>query len=481
MPKETNIIHGEDGSAIIEYADGSVEYSNADGSGKWIGPDKSVSKWDKNGKNLSWDKNTGIDSDTVLAFPIKTDTACQLKWSHSTVYLTNNTTASCHRVDHDTIPNDFDFHNTPEKLKARKLMLEGKWPGKGCEYCSTVEDAGGFSDRLQHLTYPNLAAPHELDTDPNAIQVTPRWLEIYFSNLCNLACLYCNSSFSSVWENEQLKFEPNFKRNPMTKELQYTEEMFLWLDKNVHYLYNLMVLGGEPFTQPQSDRLLEFLKGHKCPNLTLTFFSNLSVDAGKLKKRFQKMQALKDNGNIKEVHVVASIDCWGAQAEYIRSGLKLDLFEKNFLFLLTNTTCRLNINMTGSSLSVASMPDLIKKVNQWNQVRRVYLSMMLVSGSGSFAEDNSNDKALSMVIFGRDIVNKGFKQSIDMLETHNDVELINFKKHMNGLMDTIATFDENIKEQQKLHKFLTKMDKRRNTSYKTLFPDIYNKISKILP
>ena len=50
-------------------------------------------------------------------FPIKTDTACQSKWSWSTVWLNRGTSSSCHRVDDFPIPvDDFgSFHNLPEK------------------------------------------------------------------------------------------------------------------------------------------------------------------------------------------------------------------------------------------------------------------------------------------------------------------------------------------------------------------------------
>ena len=38
-------------------------------------------------------------------FPIKTSTACQLKWAWSTVILQTAVTQSCHRVD----PHKFDI------------------------------------------------------------------------------------------------------------------------------------------------------------------------------------------------------------------------------------------------------------------------------------------------------------------------------------------------------------------------------------
>ena len=75
-------------------------------------------------------------------FPIKTDTACQLKWNWSTIRLYTGETSSCHRVQSDNVSVDsFDqFHNTPKKLADRELMLHGKWPIGGCEHCKNIED-----------------------------------------------------------------------------------------------------------------------------------------------------------------------------------------------------------------------------------------------------------------------------------------------------------------------------------------------------
>ena len=43
-------------------------------------------------------------------FPIQTETACQRKWNWSTLWLTQGHTASCHRVNHVSLPLD-EFDN----------------------------------------------------------------------------------------------------------------------------------------------------------------------------------------------------------------------------------------------------------------------------------------------------------------------------------------------------------------------------------
>lgn len=413
-------------------------------------------------------------------FPIKTETACQLKWSHSTVFLTQNRSSSCHRVQGNQIDESFDFHNTPDKISDREKMLKGEWPGRGCEHCKDIEDAGGTSDRMLHLNFPGLGAPPEvLDGDLTATKVAPRWLEIYFSNLCNLSCLYCGEHFSSSWESENKKFghideamgreAPNTNYTQNYKDLN--SKMFDWLNENVHHLYNLMILGGEPFTQPQSDQLLDFLEARHNPNLTLTFFSNLSVDHERMKKRFNRMQKLKDNGHLAEIHIIGSIDCWGPEIEYIRSGLDLELFEKNFEYLVNETDVRLGVNAAWMSLSTFTMPDLIKKINKWSTHQRpVFFSLMQAAGQ----------RYVHPEIFGPKVLDWGYREAVELFKTQGNNVKEGYKTYLEGILKKIENSEPDLEAQRQLHKYLTVLDERRNTDYRTLFPTIYEEISKTL-
>ena len=122
----------------------------------------------------------GISKQPPKPFPITKGLPCQLKWTHSTVYLTDGESASCHRVMGDPLEvrnGELNFHNIPAKLEARRKMLRGEWPGRGCEHCKHIEEAGGKSDRQVHLNLEGTTAPPELDTDLTAVDVTPRQLK----------------------------------------------------------------------------------------------------------------------------------------------------------------------------------------------------------------------------------------------------------------------------------------------------------------
>ena len=405
-------------------------------------------------------------------FPIKNDPACLLKWNHSTVFLPKLTTASCHRVNHHSFDLEtFNFHNTPEKIKQREKMLAGQWPGEGCEHCKNIEDVGGTSDRMIHLDMPGFNPPKELESNPTATTVTPKVLEIYFSNTCNLKCIYCSPNLSSQIQQENNKFG-NFLQNDvrilkhhLPEEFSSaSDKMFEWLDAHVHELDKLMVLGGEPFIQKQTHRLLDFLSQRSLPNLDLVFFSNLTIEHEKFKNYMATLNQLVKSGNIGNINIVGSIDCWGDEAEYIRNGLNLELFEKNFTYVLDNTNFILNINSTLSPLSIKTLPELVEKINTWSQKRIVYWSMMKTGGV----------RFMHPSIFGNKILDHGFNQALDLYDDMGDPEKTSYKDYFVGIGKEIEQTPENKKFQSELKTYLEELDRRRGTDYKNVFSYIHD-------
>jgi organic radical activating enzyme len=404
-------------------------------------------------------------------FPIQTATACQLKWNHSTVFLTTLQTSSCHRVIHNRFDLDtFDFHNTPEKIAARELMLQGQWPGHGCEHCKHIEDAGGVSDRILHLDFPGIHPPPELEHNPIATQVTPRILEIYFSNTCNLKCIYCDQKFSSqIGQENRIHGEFNYKgvyiQDYATLPEEYPQvykKMFDWLDQHIETLDKLYILGGEPFIQKQTQELLDFILARKLPNLDLVIFSNLTIEHEKFKRQIDQLKEIEKTSNLNQINIVGSIDCWGPQAEYIRNGLDLELFEKNFNYLLKETDFILNINSVLTALTVPSLPALVEKINQWSESRIIYWSMMKAAGR-EFLHPN---------IFGKQISELGFTQALDKFKTFEDPEKLSYLEYFRGIAKELEQSSIDLVKQKELKIYLTELDRRRNTDYTKIFPEI---------
>ena len=425
----------------------------------------------------------GISQQPPRPFPIKKGLPCQLKWTHSTVYLTEGASASCHRVNFDPLEyranGELNFHNIPAKLEARQKMLRGEWPGRGCEHCQHIEEAGGTSDRMIHLNLEGTTAPPELDNDLSAVDVTPRQLEVYWGNTCNLKCQYCAAHFSSTIDAEEKKFGlfqkdgvkigDNFKLNTLIE--QHTEDLFGWFEGNIQNLHKLMILGGEPFLQKETFRMIEFLEQRTLPNLTLVFFSNLTVEHERFKTWMMRLQKLVDEKRLDKINVIGSLDCWGPQAEYIRNGLKLELFQKNFEWMVYNTGFTNNINSAFSLMSAQTMPDLVEHINKWSRTKPIYWSMMKCA-----QRDFGTRPYMYPGIFGNRVLGLGLQRAVDMFDPmasgYKDSVKEQYKEYMNGICGEMSAVEPNVVRQKQYKIYIEELDRRRGTDYKKLFPSI---------
>ena len=398
-------------------------------------------------------------------FPIKTATACQLKWNWSTIYLTTEKTASCHRTNHHKFDLDtFDFHNTSTKIDDRNRMLRGEWPAVGCDYCKNIEQSGGVSDRITNLDLNGMHSPMELDTDPTATHVTPRILEVYFDNVCNLKCLYCGPHFSSLWDAENIKYDNvRFSKSPNIE--QNKNKIFEWLKINGQHLAVFNVLGGEPLYQQEFIDCIELFEQYPAPNLKLQIFTNLNIKLPNLKKIIERIHNLVNTDKIREFEITASLDCWGPEQEYVRFPLNLASWEENFKYLLTQSWINLIIGSTITPLTVKTLPQLIEKINEWNKVRKVYHYQNSVNAPENQMID----------IFGG-IFNEDFDKAIN-LKPESTTEEKSSKEYLRGIAQQ-SKGTPNIEHITSLFNLLNKLDARRNTSWEKTFPWLKDEFSK---
>lgn len=406
-------------------------------------------------------------------FPIKTDTACQSKWTWSTIWLNKGQTSSCHRVD--GVPLDSsnfgNFHNLPKKINDRELMLKGEWPKGGCEYCQKIEEAGGWSDR-QHNNDIGGYTPKELIDNPLATRVSPRIVEIFARNTCNLSCIYCAEDLSSQIQAENKKYGyangvPRMHRIGIDQTNSYFSQFLDWLDNNIQDLSRLHLLGGETFIQHDlMESVLGIIERKPNPNLQLNMFSNFNAPE---KHWYNYTNRIKDyctSGNLGRFDLTCSIDCWGPQAEYVRSGLKLDVLENYLAWAAEQSEdwLYLNVNQTVSSMTIKTMPALIEKINQYSKHRHIGHYFMLVDGDRYHHPD----------IFDYSLWEEDFVSIIDVMkkDSTEDKETL---QRMIGLQKRLQnTCQKTPAIINKLHAYLDELDRRRGTNWRELFPYLIN-------
>ena len=329
------------------------------------------------------------DKDRIEKFiPIMEEispTFCMAKWHHTTIYLQTGETHSCYHPAPHKIPleglkeNPSQLHNTPQKKAERQKMLNGEKPS-GCQYCWNIECMGKdyISDRKERN------ASIYTEERFNAIKanplgdVNPQYVEISFGNECNFKCGYCHPKHSSTYHKEIRDHGPytmvKNHRNDIDwfkihkeEDNPYVTAFWEWWPELRKTLTILRITGGEPLLQQSTWRMFDELEKNPMPNLELNINSNFGVKSILIERFADKVNSLVAKGCIKDFKVFTSMDTWGKQAEYIRTGLDLDLWEKNFDTYMTKTNHPLTFMVTFNILTVTNFNKLLEKILEWRK------------------------------------------------------------------------------------------------------------------
>lgn len=313
-------------------------------------------------------------------------TFCLAKWHHVTIYMHTGETHSCYHPPPHAIPireledNPSALHNTLHKKKERALMLVGEKP-TGCQYCWNVENLSDthISDRL--IRNGALYTPERMEEIKNNLwshNINPEYIEISFSNECNFKCGYCHPKHSTSYYNEIKQYGPykdtSEHGNAIDKFIIHKEEdspyiqaWWKWWPEMSNSLTILRVTGGEPLLHRTTWKLFDKLIKDPKPHLELNFNSNMGVTPRIVEKFANNVKLLLDNDAVKDFKLYTSMDTWGKRAEYIRTGLKVDLWEKNIDTFINTTHKEVSIMCTFNILSVTSFIDFLEKVLYWRK------------------------------------------------------------------------------------------------------------------
>jgi len=317
----------------------------------------------------------------------KSKSFCGAKWFNATTWLGSGTTASCHHPPAHKIPvvevvEDYTaIHNTKHKKEMRRMMQAGERP-RECEYCWKMEDMGkdAVSDRtFKSIIYSDEELQRAYEMDHNE-SVNLKTFEIAFDRTCNLACSYCNASFSTTWAKDIKKHgeyknlvsdgagafrqdgswtQPykNDEDNP------YIQAFWKWWDNGLsESLEELRITGGEPLMSGNTWKLFDWFEAQDS-DMRFAINSNLIAKKDIVDKLITKAQ------NIKNFHIYTSCEAVGEQAEYIRDGLDYKLWLNNVKRIITETDAETNIMMTINSLCLFSITEFLDEVYNLKEIK----------------------------------------------------------------------------------------------------------------
>lgn len=406
-----------------------------------------------------------------IKFPIDTPTACRWKWAWSSIYLNNGETSSCHRASVSTIDvNNFDtFHNTPEKISARKTMLDGKWPAGGCEYCERIENAGGTSDRIYQSSKPGI--PPELAEDPTETSVTPVELEVFINNICNLKCIYCKGSLSSSIAAEDAKFDTqlaSFADNAYqtaNNDALLFDKFLSWYDKNGSKLQRLNILGGEPLYQKKFYTLLDIIEKQRNQNLELSITTNLMTPQAHIDKFYEIGMRMLRNNSVKRIDLVCSVEGLGQGQEYVRNGFQTDQWKQNFEHFLYNSDFNIMLLSTVNILVIDDIQTLALQWLEWKKHKNIFWSLHDVMPESS---------CLNLSHYDNDVYTDKLHKVLDLIDDTASFDLLL------GIIKKANSQPRDLEKQKQLYLFLQEVDRRRNTNWKDAFPWLTNQLDSVL-
>jgi MoaA/NifB/PqqE/SkfB family radical SAM enzyme len=173
-------------------------------------------------------------------------------------------------------------------------------PAAGCNTCYDLERGKkGFDIISDRVFYIREFKKVPLDTyQVNNFDL--QTIDVRWTNLCNFACVYCSSEFSSKWADE-LNVRVD---TPSGKQLADFREYIYRHAKNLKHVY---LAGGEPLLMKENLELLQELN----PDVNLRINTNLSkVDTG----------VFDAVCRFKNVHWTVSVETVKDEFEYIRFG-----------------------------------------------------------------------------------------------------------------------------------------------------------------
>jgi organic radical activating enzyme len=429
-----------------------------------------------------------------------------MKWLHQTLYLHTGDNHSCyhprpHHIPLDEIAADPSaLHNTQWKKEQRKTMLEGGRPDE-CYYCWNIEDLPGehISDRMIHSS-SDFAAPHieKLAELPWDAPINPRYLEVSFGNNCNYRCGYCSPQASTAWMEEIKKFgNHDLTYNQYGIEFlktgtyygpkdenPYIEAFWKWWPSLKHDLHTLRITGGEPLMHRTTWKLFDQLREDPRPHLELNLNSNLGVKPKLVEKLADNINDLLATNKVKRFKLFTSMDTYYERAEYIRTGLKLDVWEQNLDTYITKTKSPIAFMCTFNILSVTSFTDFLAKVLEW---RTKYDSVFPKGDNTRMVRFDTpylkEPLQYDMQILPKEDFLPYFDEILKFIDDNrdendrtkfSDLEYERFRR----VRDYFATvnYDEHrIQEGRKdFYNWFTEYDKRRKVNFLETFPEMKN-------
>lgn len=260
-----------------------------------------------------------------------------------------------------------EMMNSDAFKRLRRDMLDDK-PSPECKRCYDLELLGTWTMRQSHnkrrgFEYIDMIS--KTNDDGSIDDFKMKYMDIRFSNLCNMKCRSCGPGCSSQWAEEYVKtkwgYEQLEKFFGMKTIVVNSNEDQVFMTKLKPYLKDVTEVyfaGGEIIITPEHYECLDYwIENKLTEQVELTYTTNFSV------LKYKNRDLIKLWKKFPNIKIWASLDASGKHGELLRKGTKWDKMVDNILKLRKEVPhADFQITPTISIWNVFTFPDFFDEL-----------------------------------------------------------------------------------------------------------------------
>ena len=285
-----------------------------------------------------------------------------MPWTHMHLWPAGTTYPCCMSDPEFPIGNTQEqslqeIWNGKELRNIRMNMLQDK-PSKECRRCYELEENGMSTLRTGSIgNYAHHWDKVEATSDDgSAGDVNMAYMDIRFSNLCNLKCRSCGPQFSSSWFEDHKAI---YGKLDHPKILQVRDEMRSFLDEldpMLESVERVYWAGGEPLITKEHYNILDKWIAMGKRDVSMDYTTNFT------QMYYKKKTAFDYWNKFENVRVAASLDANHARGEYLRKNMVWSEVVQNRRTMIEQCPhVYFELTPTVSVYNVLNLPDFHKE------------------------------------------------------------------------------------------------------------------------
>lgn len=401
------------------------------------------------------------DTDKSEKNPTTESTFCVLPWIHLMVQPSGHIHPCCNSQEilgNTSVDTLQDAWNSVPLRKMRLSMINDSYH-PACSRCyeNEMHSEQSARQRINNMFLHHYDLAEKTNVDGSVDEFNLRYMDIRFSNICNLRCRTCNHHASSRWYADQKKLDPTYDKPIVFKAGRFETDIWKQIEPYLDTVESIYFAGGEPLLTDEHYWILDALEKLKKFDVEIFYSTNFTVLDKTKKHVFDYWK------NFKNITVAASLDASGPRAEYLRKDTKWqDIIDNRLLLQKTLPHVKFKIAATLSIINALHLPDF----------HREWIGLGLI---------NPDDILVNLVFdpdyYKIDIAPNSFKEKIKNRYT----EHIDWLKEIGADQNTINSFSKpmsflkiqaNTLKLDEFKNHTLKLDAIRNENILEIFPEL---------